>query len=51
MALLASVFVLAAGLYLALFAHAAPDFTMFGWVLVGIGGLALVTRLILAGRR
>lgn len=51
MALVASVFVLVAGLYLALFAHAAHDFALFGWVLVVIGGLGLVARLILAGRR
>jgi hypothetical protein len=34
--------VIAAGLFLALFADASPEFRLFGWVLVGIGVLGLL---------
>jgi len=49
MQLVASVFILLAGLYIAVLSSVPDGFKAFGWVLVVIGGLGLVIRLIIAG--
>ena len=46
-----SVFLVLAGLWLALFADTSGRMELFGWVLVLIGALGLLARSALAGRR